>query len=114
MRRTSTRGCTQTLLGARVHRIHFPFICEEGDAAQRAHCVSEEEGVVGTAHVSNAREALMHTCSRTQRRFHREKEREPFFLGSRRGDVEAALSRAVALNSSSMQFETQAGIVHCS
>lgn len=67
LRRTSTRWRRKSLLGARVHRIYTPCICKEGNSSQRAHSVGKEQSVVGAAHLSDARETLLNTCSQTNR-----------------------------------------------
>ena len=58
-----TWGGAETLLGARVHAVHAPLICEEGNAAQAAHCIHQQQRAVLVAQLPQACQALVHPCA---------------------------------------------------
>lgn len=58
-----TWGSAETLLGARVHAVHAPLISEEGNAAQAAHCVHQQQCAVLVAQLPQACQALVHPCA---------------------------------------------------
>ncbi len=58
-----TWGGAETLLGARVHAVHAPVISEEGNAAQAAHCVHQQQCAVLVAQFPQAGQALVHPCA---------------------------------------------------
>ncbi len=61
--RGQTWGGAETLLGARVHAVHAPVISEEGNAAQAAHCVHQQQCTMLVAQFPQAGQALVHPCA---------------------------------------------------
>ena len=57
--RGRTRRRADDLLRAAVHGVDAPRVCEEGDAAQRAHRVNDQQRAVRMAQVAQARQVLM-------------------------------------------------------
>ena len=61
--REQTWGGAEKLLGARVHAVHAPVISKEGNAAQTAHCVHQQQCAMLVAQLTQACQALVHPCA---------------------------------------------------